>query len=84
MPRFWVSIHSYKKQPVKNYLGRILDIVWHELVVVALKASLILKYGCIIFINIQEVCENLNFPTNLSSIITVTIPKIISAKNARA
>ena len=39
MPRFWVSIHSYKKQPVKNYLGGILDLAWLKLAVAALKAA---------------------------------------------
>ena len=28
LPRFWVSIHSYKKQPVEKFLGRILELAW--------------------------------------------------------
>ena len=28
LPRFWVSIRSYKKQPVKKFFGRILDLAW--------------------------------------------------------
>ena len=28
LPRFWVSIHSYKKQLVKNIWGRILGLAW--------------------------------------------------------
>ena len=28
MPRFWVSIHSYKKQSVKKFWDRILDLAW--------------------------------------------------------
>ena len=28
LPRFWVSIHSYKKQQVKNIWGRILGLAW--------------------------------------------------------
>ena len=27
-PRFWVSIRSIKKQPVKKFWGRILDLAW--------------------------------------------------------
>ena len=36
LPRFWVSILSYKKQPVKKILGRILDLAWLKFAVVAL------------------------------------------------
>ena len=36
LARFWVSIHSYKKQPVKNFLGRILDLAWLKFAVAAL------------------------------------------------
>ena len=28
LPRFWVSIRSYKKQPVKKFWGRILGLAW--------------------------------------------------------
>ena len=28
LPRFWVSIHSYKKQLVKKIWGRILGLAW--------------------------------------------------------
>ena len=28
LPRFWVSIGSYKKQPVKKVGGKILDLAW--------------------------------------------------------
>ena len=28
LPRFWVSIRSFKKQSVKKIWGRILDLVW--------------------------------------------------------
>ena len=28
LPRFWVSIHFYKKQPVKKIGGRILGLAW--------------------------------------------------------
>ena len=28
LPRFWVSIRSYKKQPVKKNWGRILGLAW--------------------------------------------------------
>ena len=33
--RFWVSIRSYKKQPIKNIFGRILDLAWFKFPVVA-------------------------------------------------
>ena len=36
LPRFWVSIPSYKKQPVKNFLDRILDLVWLKFAMAAL------------------------------------------------
>ena len=36
LPRFWVSIHSYKKQPVKKIWGRILDLAWLKFTMVAL------------------------------------------------
>ena len=28
LPRFWVSIRSYKKQPVKKIWGRTLGLAW--------------------------------------------------------
>ena len=28
LPRFWISICSYKKQPVKTIWGRILGLAW--------------------------------------------------------
>ena len=36
LPRFWVSIHSYKKQPVKKNWGRILGLAWLKFAVVFL------------------------------------------------
>ena len=36
LPRFWVSILSYKKQPVKKIWGRILDLSWLKFAVAAL------------------------------------------------
>ena len=36
LPRFWVSICSYKKQPVKNDLGKILDLAWLKFAVATL------------------------------------------------
>ena len=35
LSRFWVSIHSYKKQLVKNIWGKILDLAWLKFAVVA-------------------------------------------------
>ena len=37
LPRFWVSIPSYKKQPVKKFWGRILDIALLKFAVAALR-----------------------------------------------
>ena len=37
LPRFWVSIHSYKEQPVKKFWGRILDLAWLKFTVAALR-----------------------------------------------
>ena len=37
LPRFWVSINSYKKQPVKKFGGRILDLAWLKFAVAALQ-----------------------------------------------
>ena len=36
LPKFWVSIRSYNKQPVKKIWGRILGFVWLEFAVAAL------------------------------------------------
>ena len=36
LPRFWVSILSYKKQPVKKNWGRILGLAWIKFAVAAL------------------------------------------------
>ena len=36
LSRFWVSIHSYKKQPVKKIWGRILGLAWLKFAVAAL------------------------------------------------
>ena len=36
LPRLWVSIRSYKKQPVKKICGRILDLAWLKFAVMAL------------------------------------------------
>ena len=40
LPRFWVSIRSYKKQPVKKIWGRILGLVWLKFAVAALTKGL--------------------------------------------
>ena len=39
LPRFWVSIRSYKKQPVKKNWGRILDLAWLKFAVTSLKCK---------------------------------------------
>ena len=39
LPRFWVSIRSYKKQPVKKIWGRILDLAWLKFAVAALTSN---------------------------------------------
>ena len=36
LPRFWVSIRSYKKQPVKKFWGRVLDLALLKFAVAAL------------------------------------------------
>ena len=36
LPRFWVSIRSYKKQPVKKIWGRILGLAWLKFAVAPL------------------------------------------------
>ena len=40
LPRFWVSIRSYKKQLVKNFWGRIMDLARLKFAVAALYAIL--------------------------------------------
>ena len=35
LSRFWVSMRSYKKQPVQIFLGRILDLTWLKFAVAA-------------------------------------------------
>ena len=37
LPRFWVSICSYNKQPVKKNWGRILGLAWLKFTVVPLR-----------------------------------------------
>ena len=39
LSRFWVSIRSNKKQPVKKIWGRILDLAWLKLAVAALNGA---------------------------------------------
>jgi hypothetical protein len=39
LPRFWVSICSYKKQLVKEFWGRILDLAWLKFAVAALTTT---------------------------------------------
>ena len=41
LPKFWVSIRSYKKQPVKEIWGRILDLAWLKFAVAALFVKLL-------------------------------------------
>ena len=36
LPRFWVSIGSYKKQPVKKFWARILGLAWLKFLVAPL------------------------------------------------
>ena len=36
LPRFWVSIRSYKKQLVKKFWGKILDLAWLKFAAAAL------------------------------------------------
>ena len=40
LPRFWVSIHSYKKQPVKKLWGRIMGLAWLKFVAAPLYTTL--------------------------------------------
>ena len=37
LPKFWVSIGSYKKQPVKKFWARILGLAWLKFLVAPLK-----------------------------------------------
>ena len=37
LPRFWVSIRSYKKPPIKKIWGRILGLAWLKFAVAALE-----------------------------------------------
>ena len=39
LPRFWVSIRSYKKQPVKNIWDRILGLAWLKFAVAPLNVD---------------------------------------------
>ena len=39
LPRFWVSILSYKKQPVKKIGGRMLGLAWLKFSVKSLTSS---------------------------------------------
>ena len=39
LPRFWVSIGCYKKQPVKKIWGRVLGLAWLKFAVVALSPT---------------------------------------------
>ena len=39
LPRFWVSIGSYKKQLVKKIWGRILDLAWLKFAMAPLQNS---------------------------------------------
>ena len=40
LPRFWVSICSYKKQPVKKIWGRILVLAWLKFAVAPLHITM--------------------------------------------
>ena len=47
LPRFWVSIQTYKRQLAKKIWGRILGLAWLKFAVAALKQSmLVFKYIC--------------------------------------
>ena len=48
LPRFWFSIPSYKKQPVKKIWGRILDLAWLKFAVAAMFCVLKPAYGAAI------------------------------------
>ena len=41
LPRFWVSIRSYKKQPVKEIWDRILCLAWLKFAVVPLRTAIL-------------------------------------------
>ena len=45
LPRFWVSIRSYQKQPVKKIWGRILDLAWLKFAVAALTYAALKMLG---------------------------------------
>ena len=40
LPRFWVSIPSYKKQPVKKIWGKILGLAWLKFAVASLHSMI--------------------------------------------
>ena len=63
LPRFWISIHSYKKQPVKKFGGRILDLALLKFAVAALHnvKSTVKMSICVVFL------ENINFKTSKTS-----------------
>ena len=42
LPRFWVSIRSYKKQPIKKNWGRILGLAWLKFAVASLPKAHVL------------------------------------------
>ena len=39
LPKFWVSICSYKKQPVEKIWGRIFGLVWLKIALAALRRT---------------------------------------------
>ena len=41
LPRFWVSISSYEKQPVKKIWGRLLGHVWLKFAVAAMGGQIL-------------------------------------------
>jgi hypothetical protein len=69
LPRFWVSIRSYKKQPVKNFLGRILDLAWLKFAV----GALLVAYHCVDSFwqpsHIERPCQHYSMNTLSLSII---------------
>jgi hypothetical protein len=40
LPRFWFSIRSHKKQPIKKILGRILGLAWLKFAVAFLEGEI--------------------------------------------
>ena len=67
LPKFWVSICSYKKQPVKKNWGRILDLAWLKLAVAALQKVCSLTLSLLIIalsdiVLIENGNHNLNYP----------------------